>query len=210
MITKGSGFPCVLGRSALNKSAYRFGLYADMTSPDSIEGLCRDLFEFVQEQPLPEYKRSTFITCFCDPQPRDEVHFEELLWGLLQSLHDRDCVHHSWDRSVSADPESPSFSFSFAGRSYFIVGLHHASSRYSRRFSYPTVVFNAHYQFEELRKEGEFETFQQTIRNNDIRLQGDINPSLTSYGDDSEAKQYSGRLVEKDWKCPFHSNPKTE
>jgi FPC/CPF motif-containing protein YcgG len=201
MIISG-GFPCVLGRSALKNDSYRFAFYDDMTSADSVQGLCHDLFDFVQEQPL-TYEFSTFVTCFCNPQPQSESHFEKLLWELLQALHDQDSVHHEWDPSTSSDPENGQFSFSFAGRSYFVVGLHHGSSRFSRRFTYPTVVFNAHYQFENLKKENKFEHFQKVIRGFDTRLQGNINPSLTDYGDDSEARQYSGRLVEKNWKCPF-------
>ncbi len=202
MIMSGA-FPCVLGRSALKNNSYRFALYDDMTSAASVQGLCHDLFEFVQEQPL-AYEFSTFATCFCDPQPVDETDFERLLWGLLQALHNEDAVHHEWDTKTSSEPNNPQFSFSFGGRSYFIVGLHARSSRVSRRFTYPTVVFNAHYQFQNLKEEDKFEHFQKTIRGFDTRLQGNINPSLTNYGSDSEAKQYSGRLVEQDWKCPFH------
>lgn len=71
--------------------------------------------------------------------------------------------------------------------------------------SYPTLVFNSHDQFDALRRDGKFEQTQLTIRKNDRLLQGDFNPSLSNYGDDSEAKQYSGRLVEPDWKCPFRA-----
>jgi hypothetical protein len=129
--------------------------------------------------------------------------FETLLWTVLQKLNHLDAVHHAWDSTTSPDPASTSFSFSFAGRSFFLVGLNPQSPRFSRKFPYPTLVFNSHDQFERLRAEGKFDTVQSTIRKRDMLLQGSLNPNLASYGEASEAKQYSGRFVEKDWKCPF-------
>ena len=41
------------------------------------------------------------------------------------------------------------------------------------------------------------------VRKRDIQLQGAINPVLDSFGNASEARQYSGRAVDGDWKCPF-------
>jgi FPC/CPF motif-containing protein YcgG len=201
MITIGA-FPCVLARSAFNRDAYRFGLYEAMDSLDSIAALCADLYEFVEEQPQID-GFSSFIVCFLGPIPRSEQEYEQLLWQLLQRLHEQDHDYFEWDPSTSDDPSNPAFSFSFAGRSFFIVGMHAHSARYSRRFPYPVLVFNAHRQFEQLRSDGEFEKYQRAIRERDIRLQGHINPSLANYGDDSEARQYSGRLVEADWLCPF-------
>jgi len=84
------------------------------------------------------------------------------------------------------------------------VGLHPGSSRFTRRFAFPTLVFNAHTQFEKLRESGKFERIQDVIRARDKTLQGDLNQNLADYGEASEARQYSGRAVEKDWRCPFH------
>jgi len=44
---------------------------------------------------------------------------------------------------------------------------------------------------------------KQAIRKRELNLQGSINPMLSDYGNASEARQYSGRVVEKDWRCPF-------
>jgi FPC/CPF motif-containing protein YcgG len=38
----------------------------------------------------------------------------------------------------------------------------------------------------------------------DLRLQGSLNPNLSDFGKKSDARQYSGRAVEANWKCPFH------
>lgn len=206
-----SAFPCILGRSALTNNAYRFGFYRDATSSASIQGLGRDLWWFATEQPkIFADQFSTFIASFQEPVVKDELHFETLLWNVLQSLNHLDAAHHKWDPTTSSDPESNKFSFSFAGRSFFLVGLNYHSPRYSRKFAYPTLVFNSHNQFERLRAEGKFDTVQKTIRKRDIQLQGDINPNLHNYGDASEAKQYSGRFVTDDWKCPFKAKRNDE
>ena len=48
------------------------------------------------------------------------------------------------------------FGFSFAGRGFFVIGLHPASSRLARRFPWPTLVFNAHFQFDRLKADGRY------------------------------------------------------
>jgi FPC/CPF motif-containing protein YcgG len=194
-------FSCAGAKAAINQGAYRFGLYPRIGSREATAGLCRDLFAFVNEQPMMGSNFTTFIACFTEPLLTDELQFEELLWRQLQGLHDEDIC--DWDASISSDPEDPRFSFSFAGRAFFVVGLHAGSSRWVRRFAWPTLIFNAHYQFEHLRSVNEFETLQRAIRNKEVGLQGSINPNLANFGEESEARQYSGRAVEKDWKCPF-------
>jgi uncharacterized protein len=147
---------------------------------------------------------STLILIFVTLDiPSDEVEFETRLWQFLQSVHDEDSIIYRWDPLTSNDPNSPDFSFSVAEQSFFVVGQHAYSSRFSRRFPYPALAFNAHHQFERLRATGKFQKIQNVIRNQDIAIQGSINPSLTNYGADSEAKQYSGRLVPQGWVCPF-------
>lgn len=136
--------------------------------------------------------------------------WEKLLWAQLQSLHELDRTHHAWDATVSSDPADPAFSFSFAGTAFFIIGMHPASSRLARRFAWPTLVFNAHEQFERLRERQVFERMRATVRARDHKLQGSLNPNPSNYGERSEARQYSGRAVAGDWQCPFHasvSNP---
>lgn len=199
-----SRFSCIAASAAVRQGTYRFGVYGRMESPRATAGLARDLFTFVQEQPNMTGDFTTFIASFTEPTPVDERHFEELLWAQLRGLHDQDRQYHDWDPAVSADPRDPRFSFSFAGRAFFVVGLHPASSRWTRRFGWPTLVFNAHYQFEQLREQGTYDRLQEIIRSREQALQGDINPVLADFGDRSEARQYSGRRIEPEWACPFH------
>ena len=67
---------------------------------------------------------------------------------------------------------------------------------------WPTLAFNAHSQFEQLRETGQFERIQTVIRDRDRELEGDLNPNLSNFGEHTEARQYSGREVEADWVCP--------
>jgi uncharacterized protein len=195
-------FTCVAAKSAIRSNNYRFGHYAQLGESPCIEGLARDLFSFVNEQDSFD-GFSTFVATFKTPSCVDEKEFEDRLWQTLRSLSALDAPHHDWDPDVSADPEDPNFGFSFGGRAFFIVGLHSASSRFTRRFAFPTLVFNSHAQFEGLRKEGRYERVQDVIRARDIALQGDLNANLSDFGKKSEAAQYSGRSVEPGWRCPF-------
>jgi uncharacterized protein len=107
------------------------------------------------------------------------------------------------DRSVSSDPENSKFAFSFAGSAFFVVGMHPRSSRLARRFSWPAMVFNLRSQFELLRRNHQYDRFVDVVRDHEIELQGSLNLNLDPGHERSEARQYSGRAVEDNWKCPF-------
>ncbi len=197
-------FSCVGAKAAVHKGDYRMGMYSQMNTAEANAGLAHDLFAFVQEQQHMKSDFTTFVASFIEPHPVNEVHFEQLLWQQLQALHDLDAPLHSWDSSVSSNPESPSFSFSFAGSAFFIIGLSPSSSRWSRRFAWPTLIFNAHNQFEHLRNRGKYQSIRDSIRAREYALQGSYNALLNDFGEQSEARQYSGRSVEQEWRCPFH------
>ena len=197
-------FPCIGAKASLNGGCYRFGFYAEMNAPETTAVLAHDLWSYAQERPTLNSDYATFVASFAAPSVTDEKNWENLLWTQLQNLHELDRSHYDWDKTVSDDPESADFSFSFAETGFFIVGLHPASSRISRRFKWATLVFNAHSQFERLREQNKFERMRETIRARDLKLQGSLNPNLSDFGKQSEARQYSGRAVEENWKCPFH------
>mgnify|MGYP002784525579 CR=1 FL=1 len=202
----GPSFACALGKNALANWRYRVGVYQNFDAGVGAS-VCEDLWSFVADQRALSANPddfSTFITIFVTLDiPRDENEFESRLWTILQEIHDKDAHVYSWDPQTASDPDLPDFSFSVGEQSFFVVGQHAHSSRFSRRFPYPALAFNAHHQFERLRATGKFQKLQDVIRKQDIAIQGSINPSLTNYGADSEAKQYSGRLVPLGWKCPF-------
>jgi len=201
-------FPCIGGKAAVNGGTYRFGLYAEMNSPATTAGLAHDLWEYARELPTFGTDYATFAASFVTPDVTGEREWERLLWAQLQSLHELDREHHVWDPAVASDPADTGFSFSFAETAFFVVGLHPASSRRARRFRWATLVFNAHAQFERLREQNQFERLQETVRARDLKLQGSLNPNLSDFGEASEARQYSGRPVEENWRCPFSARPR--
>jgi FPC/CPF motif-containing protein YcgG len=195
-------YPCVGSRSVINQGSYRFGMYDEMNTPAATAGLAHDLFEFVLEQPEIGGEFSSFIACFDAPKALEPEEFEKRLWEQLGALHELDREHHTWDPSVSSDPADPQFSFSFAGRAFFVVGLSPAGERWARTFPWPTLVFNAHFQFEELRESEQFERMRDVIRQRDAEIEGGTNPNLADFGEHTEARQYAGREAGEDWRCP--------
>jgi uncharacterized protein len=197
-------YPCLGARAALHRNTYRFGAYERLDDDEVTKGLMRDLYAFVAERRGIGESFSTFIASFREPVAGGERGFERSLWSQLERLHTLDGKYHVWDARVSGDPANPEFSFSLAGNAFFIVGLNTEASREARRFAWPTLVFNAHAQFEKLKDDGKFAGLQSRIRERDIALQGSINANLADFGYHSEARQYAGRAVEADWRCPFH------
>lgn len=199
----GDEFACLGAKASVATGKYRLGIYDKLATANATAGLTRDLYTFSQEQERMHSDFTTFVAVFLRSRPRSALSFERALWKQLQSLHDEDRLHDAWDARVSADPYDRKFSFSFAGKAFFVVGLHPCSPRKSRRFRWPALVFNAHHQFDSLRSKGQFERLRDTIRRREMRLQGDINAEVADFGETSEARQYSGRRTEDGWRCPF-------
>ncbi len=199
-------FSCVAARAAVNSGVYRMGFYGEMTNSGALAGLARDLFTFTQEQPALGSDFTTFAASFTGPVMTSEEQFEAHLWTVLQTLYDVDRLYNPADPKVAEDPEAGDFGFSFAGRGFFVIGLHPASSRLARQFPWPTLVFNSHAQFDRLKADGRYPKLQTAIRARERAWQGSLNPNLSDFGERSEARQYSGRAVEEDWRCPFHTH----
>jgi FPC/CPF motif-containing protein YcgG len=195
-------FACLGGQAAVRQNAYRFGLYRAMGCERSSAALARGLASFAEDPDLQARPFTAFVASFVSPAG-DEESFERLLWTTLQQLHDRD--RGPWAPERHSDPRDPEFAFSFGGIGLFVVGLHAASSRFARRFGWPTLVFNPHRQFDRLRATGQFARFRDLIRGRDAAVQGSANPMLSDFGEISEARQYSGRAVGSQWECPFHA-----
>jgi FPC/CPF motif-containing protein YcgG len=197
-------FPCVGAKSALNKDRLHVGSFGAFGSTKGTERLWDALKTYSENYPDPGQTPVSFIATF-EKVELDELGFEALMWAQLQSLHELDCSKgFKWDRKVSDDPAKAEFSFSVAGRAFFVVGLHPGASRKARQTPFPCLVFNFHDQFEELKASGKYSSMQAAIRKRDTALQGSVNPMLSRFGEASEAIQYSGRAVQEGWQCPFH------
>jgi FPC/CPF motif-containing protein YcgG len=197
-------FPCLAGKGVIRSAGFRLRLYGVLGSARSAARLGRDLADFVAEMPADGAGLHSFVAVFPRSAPLDEGEFERRLWEQVQRLHEHDVPDAGWDPTVSEDPDDPRFSFSFGGCALFVVGVHPASSRLARRFRWPALVFNPHAQFQRLRADGRFAPLRAAVREREIALQGTLNPNLADFGEQSEARQYSGRAVGAEWRCPFH------
>jgi uncharacterized protein len=194
-------FSCLGAKAAFNENAYSFEAFPEMASPECTHALARSLSRFAHSEQLMDAKFSSFVAVFHRPLELTEREFEIALWLQLRQLHRLD--KSEWDPQVSSDPDDPHFSFSFAGRAFYVIGMHANSSRVTRRFPWPTLVFNPHDQFERLRSEGKWKRMQTSIRARELAVQGSVNPMLADFGEQSEARQYSGRVVGENWEASF-------
>lgn len=194
--------PCIMAKAMFKMNKFHLQVYEDMQAPECLKTLIADLDHYISQYDFEGNGFESFLAVFPNNHFSEEVSFENNLWSTLQKLHELDQCE--WDQRVSDDPDNPYFSFSLNGRAFYIIGMHPASSRMARQTPYTTLVFNLHWQFDKLREIGTYQKVRDTIRQNDEVLQGSINPVLNDFGNDSETRQYSGRKVEADWKCPFH------
>lgn len=202
-------FPCVGAKSAMNSGMLEIVPALSITSAWDDVAIHQALLEWSRRYASNGEGLRSLAVVFSGPDDLDEPAFEAALWERIQSLSDKDEWRgQSYDETVSSDPSDPHFSLSFGGQAYFVVGMHPKASRAARRSQYPTMVFNLHDQFENLRREQRYEKLRSAILARDVKLDGSINPMLARHGDVSEARQYSGRAVNDDWQCPF-KDPRT-
>ena len=206
-----SDFPCVGAKSALARGTLKTIVCHSLTSGWDDLIIHRELMEWADDYRADPTGLRSLAAVFSGPDDLDEAAFEKLMWERLQSLADKDhWLGQKYDREVSADPADSHFSLSFGGEAFFVVGLHPHASRPARRFPRPTLVFNLHAQFVQLRAEGKYEGMRAKILDRDFNLAGSINPMLARHGEVSEARQYSGRAVKPDWACPFRDKRAAE
>ncbi len=197
-------FPCVGAKSAMARGTLRVLACHSLTSGWDDLRIHSELIDWAWEYRRDPAGLRSLAVVFDGPGDLDEAAFEAAMWARIQSFADKDAwLGQPYDHRVSADPGDSHFSLSFGGEAFFAVGLHPNASRPARRFPRPTLVFNLHDQFEKLRKEGRYERMRDKILERDVALAGSVNPMLKRHGEASEAAQYSGRVVDEDWRCPF-------
>ncbi len=197
-------FPCVGAKSALAHGSLKIVPCRDIASSWDDLVMHQELLAWSKDYAAnPDGFRSlAFI--FREPFNGTEAAFETAMWDRIQSLTDKDeWLDQPYDQAVSSDPEDPHFGLSFGGEAYFVVGMHAQASRPARRFRRPAMVFNLHDQFVRLREQNRYLRMREAILNRDVQLAGGINPMLAIHGETSEARQYSGRQVDDDWRAPF-------
>lgn len=195
-------FPCVGAKSAAGHNGIAFFEGGDLRTADHDAALLERLQDFAADT-APDALFVSFVALFPETPKLAEATFDAALWQRLQALHARDAECFDWDPSVSSDPASPHFSMSLGGRAFYVVGLHPGSGRKARRFHCAALVFNLHSQFETLREDGRYDKLREAITARDLAFSGSRNPMLAVHGAASEARQYSGRQVGAEWRCPF-------
>src|SRR5688500_11764098 len=143
-------YPCVAARAAMAQKNVPCFVAGHMACPNDDSGILRFVYDFVDyfRQSKSGFRSAAII--FKSPQETTPESFDVLLWQRLQALSDLDAQKFRYDPRVSQHASAPDFSFSLGEEAFFIIGLHPGSSRLSRQFKYPTLVFNPHVQFEEL------------------------------------------------------------
>lgn len=193
--------PCLMAQTVFSMDKAEVHSYSNFGSLQTARKILKDLKNYIENYDFSSNDFYSFIAVFPERKNFSEEQFEALLWKQLQFIHQADAS--PWDPEVSSDPDSDKFSFSIAAKAFYVVGLHPNSSRKARQSPYPALTFNLHWQFEKLRDMGAYENVRDKIRERDKALQGNINPMLEDFGSNSEARQYSGRKVGEEWKCPF-------
>lgn len=197
-------FPCVGAKSALAQGGLRIETATGITSSCDDAAIHDKLVRWSRAHQPDAKGLHSLAVVFAGPRDLDERGFEAALWARLSSLTALDRVSgQPRDPKYSADPRDPNFALSFGGRAYFAVGLHPRASRRARRAPVPTIIFNLHDQFVQLRNAQRYERMREVILERDAAFDGEPNPMIARHGEVSEARQYSGRVVGKDWVCPF-------
>ncbi len=193
--------PCIMAKTMFELDTFKLKAYPEMGSKETTEKLLVDLEDYLDNYDFTSTEFYSFIATFPKMEIATEIEYEQLLWKQLQALHLADEM--VWDPDVNSDPSAPDFSLSLLGKAFYIVGMHPQSSRQARRSPVPCIVFNLHWQFEQLREMGTYQRIRDTIRQRDKEKHGSVNPMLSDFGTSSEARQYSGRQVSEAWNCPF-------
>jgi FPC/CPF motif-containing protein YcgG len=202
-------FPCIGAKATLARHQIKCMVADDMACPKDDNTILEFLYSFVDDYRVSKSFYHSAAIIFKGPGAINEEMFDVLMWQRLQSLADLDAKNYSYDKRVNADPSSVKFSFSLKEEAFYIIGLHNNNSRLARQFSYPTLVFNPHAQFEHLRKTSKYDRMKNVIRKRDMAYSGSINPMLEDFGKSSEVYQYSGQQYDETWKCPLKINHAT-
>lgn len=199
-------FPCVAAKTASARAQMNCFVASHMGCPKDDADILQFIYDFVDTYRKTGTLFQSAVVLFEQPSVISETLFDAFFWQRLQSLKSLDAIQYGNDPRVDADPKSANFSFSLKEEAFFIIGMHPASSRPSRRFSRPAMVFNPHAQFEQLREAGQYPKMKNIIRKRDMDYSGSVNPMLDDFGNASEVFQYTGQQLSKDWQCPLNHN----
>lgn len=188
---KNKSFPCIMAKAVEKVGLFKtVKLNTDISFEKNAKIVMEELAPFLTKYRAKINRLSSFIISFKESKMSFED-FESYFWNLLRELRKQDKKLFKYDNRVSSNPYDAHYSFSLQEEAFFILMLHPNSPRLARQ-TVSSIVFNPHHQFEQLRKSGSYTRVRNMIRKRDVSLQGDINPTLKDFGEDSEILQYSG------------------
>ncbi|MES2849836.1 MAG: guanitoxin biosynthesis heme-dependent pre-guanitoxin N-hydroxylase GntA [Bacteroidota bacterium] len=200
-------YPCVAAKAAVQKQQVRVFVADHMACPKDDRAILDFMYNFVDEYRNSEaFFHSAAVIFKGHSEMPSEEGFEAMLFQRLQSLANIGSKEYAYDKRVSSDPTSKDFSFSIKEEAFYIIGLHPHSNRAARQFMYPTMVFNPHQQFQDLRKTQRYDKMKKIVRKLDTAYSGSVNPMLQDFGSSPEVFQYSGRKLDQSWQCPLKIN----
>ena len=199
-------FACIAAKASLAKGQIKFMVAHHLSCPANDLEILDFLYQFIDGYREAGDLYHSAAVIFKGPEAVSEEAFDGMLWQRLQALSDLDAQRYPYDTRVSDSPTATNFSFSLKGEACYIVGLHPGSSRLTRQFAYPTLVFNPHAQFEQLRESAKYDNIKGAVRKRDLAYSGSVNPMLEDFGTASEVFQYSGRQYGQEWECPLKIN----
>ena len=174
-------YPCIAALQSYHRKDYWMKTYENFGGYFQRPDLRADLLNYLGEYKKGSTPYFSFWAVFDDVTNLNEDQFELNMWRELTALTSASTQAANHDARFNEDPSSKNFCFSIGGRAFFVVGLHPASSRLSRRFPWPALVFNTFEQFE-------------TVQ---------ANPMVELYSDLWESNQFSGRHHDSSWRYPF-------
>ena len=196
-------FPCIAAKAAAARGHIKCLVIEHMACPKDDHLILQFIYDFVDVYRNSKKAFHSAAILFKKPDIQNEKQFDALLWQKLAALRDLDRQKYNYDPRVDDDPASGKYSFSLKEEAFFIIGVHPASNRSARKFSFPALVFNPHAEFEKLRQVNRYDQMKKVVRKRDLAFSGTVNPMLKDYGEASEVYQYSGIQYGRDWKCPL-------
>ena len=201
---KNKDFPCIAARASLDRNKIRVMVAENIACPKDDLTALKFIYQFVDEYRNSTNSYNSLAIIFKGPQICIEEMFDHFMWQRLQALSILDAERYEYDKRVGSYPSAANFSFSLKEEAFFVIGLHKLSSRVARQFSYPTLVFNPHAQFELMKETAQYAKMQKIVRKRDLSYSGSVNPMLQDFGNASEVYQYSGRKYDQQWQCPLN------
>lgn len=186
-------FPCVMAKAVAKMGYVKHIEIPSLSAPESLHTFLSEAHSFVRKFRSSPRRLSSFIVSTPLEAHATFGEFERAFWDFLKKVQRADHKNYPHDPRVGKNPQEKDFSFSLMSEAFFILALHPESPRLARRFSRPTIVFNPHQQFEAMRIKGIFTKVRDVIRSRDKKLQGEINPMSTDFGERSEVFQYMGK-----------------